>query len=395
MQHGFYIGTSLGEAIIIEFDVCILRNNGGNQQHPSENLDIEIFHRIPCRRRTSLLPITNATAIPFHNAIVSHVAHTASDKFIVAHSIPNLETVWQCKVDVCAGTGRDRVSRRIANYINEFNLTGMEGVGADTVLLTVRQRRNTAASTSVGDVQLEDKVVTNISVDAVHKRVIVAFKAGNVVSITAPFAVTKASHLQTQSFEKQQQPPSSRSSSKISGSIPTLAATLATPPQVPPTRIVGDFNRGGWRGASNNGGRAGIRNVAVAAGALPTPANSHSVSLIGNNNTTAVRAISRTEMLRKGQNMGSEKLLAGGKTSTVFPVVVVADEFGNVDPGEPADVELNSLIDNQEKIDSESGKRSHSQFGGNDNGDFIHCAKGNDLFVSWVLDVSFFKDKQI
>ncbi|KAJ3073273.1 hypothetical protein HDU98_001891 [Podochytrium sp. JEL0797] len=71
----------------------------------------------------------------FHEAIVSVVSYTATDRFIIAYSL-DLNPIWECKIQFCNGAARDRGLRKVQQgEFSSFTLKGMEGVTGGEVYL--------------------------------------------------------------------------------------------------------------------------------------------------------------------------------------------------------------------------------------------------------------------
>ncbi|KAI8613129.1 hypothetical protein BC830DRAFT_503741 [Chytriomyces sp. MP71] len=177
VSHGFYVGTSLGEAIIIQIDVGASKN---------------ISLTINARRRTSILPIRTVCVAEFQNAVISVVSHTATDKYVAAHSL-KLECIWQCKIEFLNGSVRDHLTRKINQAeLENFNLQGIEGVtGNEQYLDKTGQPVEAESDHHVSALQLDDFIITSVCPDRFNKRILVALKSGNILTISAPFAVAE------------------------------------------------------------------------------------------------------------------------------------------------------------------------------------------------------------
>ncbi|KAJ3084698.1 hypothetical protein HDU99_007314 [Rhizoclosmatium hyalinum] len=181
-SHGFFIGTSLGEAIILEIEISDLK---------------KVTHSIKKRKRISLQPVKTMCVAEFHEAIVSVVSHTPTDRYVIAHSL-ELKPIWECKVEFCSGAARDHGTRKVQQgELSVFNLQGLEGVhGTETYLdksgrpLSSKTNEKFAGNTAENPLELDETVITCLCSDKFNKRILVSLKSGSVVSITAPFVIT-------------------------------------------------------------------------------------------------------------------------------------------------------------------------------------------------------------
>ncbi|KAI9329404.1 hypothetical protein BDR26DRAFT_872520 [Obelidium mucronatum] len=186
--HGFYVGTSFGEAIVLEIEVSDLKT---------------VTHTITKRKRTSIQPLKTMCVAEFHEAVVSVVSHTATDRLIIAHTL-DLIPIWECKLEFCIGAARDHTTRKIQQgEFSVFTLSGTEGVtGAEIYFdktgkgIVPNSTTSTAHSiiesthhSSDLAMQLDETVVSHLCPDKINKRILVSLKSGTVVSISAPFAV--------------------------------------------------------------------------------------------------------------------------------------------------------------------------------------------------------------
>ncbi|KAI8842347.1 hypothetical protein BJ741DRAFT_592855 [Chytriomyces cf. hyalinus JEL632] len=229
-SHGYFIGTSLGEAIMIVIDVS----------SEKKQATLHIRHR----KRTSILPIKTICAAEFQQTIVSVVSHTATSKLVIAQNL-ELECVWQCKLEFLNGAARDHVDRKVSQTeLETFNLQGVEGVTGKEHFLDKAGRSIQVDDRSADmALQLDDFVVSSLCPDKFNKRILVSLKSGSILSISVPFSVAEAN-------SRKQTPPTLSRIPVDLGSAGSLAPTSlaqsqrATPPSRSVSRNVSATNLG-------------------------------------------------------------------------------------------------------------------------------------------------------
>ncbi|KAJ3220490.1 hypothetical protein HDU81_011395 [Chytriomyces hyalinus] len=203
-SHGYFIGTSLGEAIMIQIDIS------------SEK-------KVIC-----------AVVNTVKQTIVSVVSHTATSKLVIAQNL-ELECVWQCKLEFLNGAARDHVDRKVSQTeLETFTLQGIEGVTGKEHFLDKAGRAIQMDERSVDmALQLDDFVVSSLCADKFNKRILVSLKSGSILSISVPFSVAEANS------RKQTPQTPSRIPGDV-GSAGSFAPTSLTQSQraTPPSRIV-------------------------------------------------------------------------------------------------------------------------------------------------------------
>ncbi|KAJ3234652.1 hypothetical protein HDU78_005712 [Chytriomyces hyalinus] len=219
-SHGYFIGTSLGESIMIVIDVS----------SEKKQATLQIRHR----KRTSILPIKTICAAEFQQTIVSVVSHTATSKLVIAQNL-ELECVWQCKLEFLNGAARDHVDRKVSQTeLETFTLQGVEGVTGKEHFLDKAGRSIQMDDRSTDTaLQLDDFVVSSLCPDKFNKRILVSLKSGSILSISVPFSVAEAN-------SRKQTPPTLSRIPVDLGSAGSLAPISLTQSQraTPPSRSV-------------------------------------------------------------------------------------------------------------------------------------------------------------